>query len=45
MSGYLFVANSTKPNEEKRKSREPIKLSTVNRPCLYAAKEHGLELF
>lgn len=45
MSGYLFVANSTKPNEEKRKNREPVKLSTVNRPCLYAAKEHGLELF
>ncbi len=44
MASYVFVANSTKPNEEKRKSRESIKLSTVNRPCLNAAKDMGYDL-
>lgn len=45
MAGYLFVANSTKPTEEKRKSRDKIVLSTVNRPCLRAAKDLGYDLF
>lgn len=45
MAGYLFVANSTKPTEEKRKSRDKIVLSTVDRPCLKAAKELGYDLF
>jgi len=45
MPGYLFVANSNKPTEEKRKSRETVKLSTFNRPCLRAAKDMGYNLF
>lgn len=45
MKGYVFVANSTKPNNEKANSREPVVLSNVNRPCVEAALRHGYEVF
>lgn len=45
MSGYVFVSNSTKPTEEKQKSREPIKLENVNRPCLQTALEMGYDVY
>lgn len=45
MSGYVFVSNSTKPTEEKQKSREPIKLENVNRPCLQTALEMNYDVY
>lgn len=45
MSGYIFIANSTKPTKEKAASRDPIALSNVNRPCLQAALGLGYEVF
>ena len=45
MAGYVFIANSTKPSAEKAASREPVKLSNVNRPCLQAALDMGYEVF
>ena len=45
MSGYVFVSNSTKPTEEKQKSREPIKLENVNRPCLQTALEMDYDVY
>lgn len=45
MSGYVFVSNSTKPTVEKQKSREPIKLENVNRPCLQTALEMNYDVY
>lgn len=45
MKGYLFIANSSKPNFEQAKSREPVKPSNVSRPCLQAALDMGYEVF
>ncbi len=45
MSGYVFIANSTKPTREVWEGREPLKLSNVSTPCLQAALEHGYEVY
>ncbi len=45
MKGYVFLANSTKPTSEKSKSREAVKLSNVNRPCLQAALDMGYDVY
>ncbi len=45
MKGYVFVANSTKPTSEKNKSRDAVKLSNVNRPCLQAALDMGYDVY
>ena len=45
MSGYVFIANSTKPNAEKRQSREKYKPSNVVRPCAQAALNRGYDVF
>lgn len=45
MAGYVFLANSTKPNAEKNMSREAIRLSNVNRPCLQMALDMGYDVY
>ena len=45
MKGYVFLANSTKPTSEKSKSRDGVKLSNVNRPCLQAALDMGYDVY
>ena len=45
MKGFVFISNSTKPSVEAAKSREPIHLTNVSRPCLEAALERGYEVF
>lgn len=45
MSSYVFISNSNKPTEEQRQSRENIKLSNVNRPCLKTALDLGYKVF
>lgn len=45
MKGYVFISNSTKPNAEKAKSREPVNPTNVSRPCLEAALSMGYEVF
>lgn len=45
MAGYVFIGNSTKPNEEKRKSRDAAKISNVSRPCLQAALRRGYDVY
>lgn len=45
MKGYVFIGNSTKPTEEKYKSREPVKISNVSRPCLQAALDMGYDVY
>ncbi len=45
MKGYVFVSNGTKPTEEKYKSREPLRLSNVSRPCLETALDMGYNVF
>lgn len=45
MKGYVFISNSTKPNEEKANSREKPIPTNVSRPCLKAALEMGYEVF
>jgi glycosyltransferase involved in cell wall biosynthesis len=45
MKGYVFISNSTKPNEEKANSRDMISLSNVNKPCVNAALNMGYEVF
>ncbi len=45
MAGYVFLANSTKPTAEKARSREAVKLSTVNRPCVRAALDMGYDVY
>ena len=45
MKGYVFIANSTKPSAEKRKSRELYKLSNVVKPCAQAALDKGYDVF
>jgi len=45
MKGYLFVANSSKPTEEKLNSREKIVCGNVSRPCIKAALDMGYDVF
>lgn len=45
MKGYVFISNSTKPNAQKAKSREPVNPTNVSRPCLNAALDLGYEVF
>lgn len=45
MAGYVFLANSTKPSESVRNSRNAVKLSNVSRPCLTAALDMGYDVF
>lgn len=45
MSGYVFISNGNKPSEEQRQSRDNIKLSNVNRPCLKTALNLGYKVF
>lgn len=45
MSGYVFISNGNKPSEEQRQSRDNIKLSNVNRPCLKTALDLGYKVF
>lgn len=44
MKGYVFISNGTKPSEEKRKSRDPIRFTNVSRPCIQAALDMGYEV-
>ncbi|WP_050635419.1 glycosyltransferase family 4 protein [Candidatus Stoquefichus sp. SB1] len=44
MSKYVFISNSTKPNQDEYESLEDIKLSNVNRPCLKIANEMGYDV-
>jgi len=44
MAGFVFFGNTTKPTPEKYNSREPIKLSNVNRPSLKVAMEMGYDV-
>ena len=45
MAGYVFIGNSTKPDAEKRKSRDAAKISNVSRPCLQAALRRGYDVY
>ena len=45
MKGYLFISNSSKPNEEKLNSREKIVCGNVSRPCITAAIDMGYKAF
>lgn len=42
---YLFISNSNKPTEEKKVSRELVKLGNVRRPCIEAAYKLGYEIW
>lgn len=44
MSGYVFLANDTKPTKEKYESREMIKPGNVSRPCLQTAIDMGYDV-
>lgn len=44
MAKYVFISNSTKPNEKEYSSLEPIKLTNVSSSCLKAAKSLGYEI-
>lgn len=44
LSKYVFISNSTKPNQDEYESLEDIKLSNVNRPCLKIANEMGYDV-
>ena len=43
--GYVFVSNSTKPDDIVLNSRETIKLSNVNEPPINAALNMGYEIY
>lgn len=45
MSGYVFIGNSSKPTEDKYKSRDMVTLSNVSRPCIEAAMTKGYKVF
>ncbi len=45
MRGYVFVGNSTKPTEERYKSRDAVTLSNVSRPCLQVALDMGYDVY
>lgn len=45
MPGYAFISNSTKPTYDQLNSREPVKLSNVNRPCIQTALKMGYEVY
>ena len=45
MEGYVFLANSTKPTEDKYNSREDVHPSNVSRPCLKKALEMGYKVY
>lgn len=45
MSRYVFISNSTKPSEEAQKSRKPVTLDNVNKPCLEVALSMGYEVW
>lgn len=45
MNGYVFISNSTKPSEQEQKSRKPVGLSNVSRPCLKAALNMGYDVY
>ncbi len=43
LKGYIFIANSSKPNKEKYESRSPIVCGNVSKPCIQAALDLGYE--
>lgn len=45
MGKYIFISNSNKPTSEKYLSREKVRLSNVNRPCIEAAMKMGYEVY
>lgn len=45
MSGYVFIANSTKPNKEALESRNPLKASNVSLPYLKYALDKGYDVY
>lgn len=45
MSGYVFLSNSNKPNEEEQYSRDPVTLTNVSRPYLEKALDMGYEVW
>lgn len=45
MVGYVFLGNSSKPTEEKLKSREPVVPGNVSIPCIEAAINMGYEVY
>ena len=45
MKGYLFVANSTKPTEEKASSIDPVTIDTFGLAAVKAANDLGYKLF
>lgn len=44
VKGYIFIANSTKPNKEKYESRDEIICGNVSKPCLQAALDLGYDV-
>ena len=45
MKRYLFISNSNKPTPEKSKSRSPIQLGNVRKPCVDVAHSMGYEVW
>jgi len=45
VAGYVFLGNSSKPSEEKRKSREEIVPGNVSIPCIEAALKLGYSVY
>ena len=45
MAGYVFIMNSTKPTENQRKSRDFVKMSNVERPCIEVALNMGYKVY
>lgn len=44
MKGYVFIANSTKPNKEKYESRAKYVCGNFSKPCVEAAIDMGYEV-
>jgi len=42
--GYLFISNSSKPTDEQRADRAPVRLNFFSTPCIEAARDMGYEL-
>lgn len=45
MLRYVFLSNSNKPTNEEQKSREPVPLTNVSKPCLQTALDMGYEVW
>lgn len=42
--GYLFISNGSKPTDEQRADRAPVRLNFFSIPCIEAARDMGYEL-